>query len=59
MALLGLHVTVLVQELQDELRWLPADVKAALLAVARCGCAALCVGCWLAPMMQQQSPVTI
>jgi hypothetical protein len=33
---LGRHVTELVQQLDGQLAWLPADVKAALLAVARC-----------------------
>jgi hypothetical protein len=32
---LGRHVTELVQQLDGQLGWLPADVKAALLAVAR------------------------
>jgi phosphoglycerate-specific signal transduction histidine kinase len=32
---LGRHVTELVQHLEGQLGWLPADVKAALLAVAR------------------------
>ncbi|WIA11231.1 hypothetical protein OEZ85_011358 [Tetradesmus obliquus] len=35
MGVLGRHVTELVQQLQGQLSWLPADVKAALLAVAR------------------------
>jgi hypothetical protein len=32
---LGRHVTELVQQLEEHLGWLPADVKAGLLAVAR------------------------
>lgn len=35
LGVLGRHVTQLVEQLDGQLGWLPADVKAALLAVAR------------------------
>jgi hypothetical protein len=35
MTVLGQHVTVLVEQLGDQVQWLPAEVRAALLAVAR------------------------
>jgi hypothetical protein len=35
MTVLGQHVTMLVDQLGDQVQWLPADVRAALLAVAR------------------------
>eukprot|EP00879_Flechtneria_rotunda_P013142 GHRR01013727.1.p1 GENE.GHRR01013727.1~~GHRR01013727.1.p1 ORF type:complete len:222 (+),score=79.32 GHRR01013727.1:390-1055(+) len=35
LGILGRHVTELVHQLGEQLRWLPPDVKAALLAVAR------------------------
>lgn len=35
MTVLGQHVTALVEQLGDQVQWLPADVRAVLLAVAR------------------------
>lgn len=42
MTVLGQHVTALVEQLGDQVQWLPADVRAVLLAVARYATACLC-----------------
>lgn len=35
MTVLALHVTALVEQLGEQVQWLPADMRAVLLAVAR------------------------